>query len=152
MCELRYNDRYIDCGSNLLHCAHAYSWRFSNVAVSHTLPDGSPDSPVLTSHLGGDGPPTASWRGHPNFFQSARDKGRPPLSLRKGMPPMVDLTPSQKKQLATYKNRLASVKRGEVWASDHPGQYTPEEKAAEIARLKARIAELEALLPPWSCE
>jgi hypothetical protein len=65
---------------------------------------------------------------------------------------MVELKPSQKKQLATYKNRLARVKRGEVRARDHPGQYTPEEKAAEIARLKARIAQLEALLPPWSCE
>jgi mannose-1-phosphate guanylyltransferase / mannose-6-phosphate isomerase len=52
---------------------------------------------------------------------------------------MGDLTPSQKKQLATYKSRLARVKRGEVWASDHPGPYTSEEKAAEIARLKARI-------------
>jgi hypothetical protein len=65
---------------------------------------------------------------------------------------MVDLTPSQKKQLATYKNRLARVKRGELWASDHPGPYTPGEKAAEIARLKARIAQLEALFPPYSCE
>ena len=65
---------------------------------------------------------------------------------------MVDLTPSQKKQLATYKNRLARVKRGELWASDHPGPYTPEEKAAEIARLNAHIAQLEALFPPCSCE
>jgi hypothetical protein len=30
---------------------------------------------------------------------------------------MVDLTASQKKQLATYKDRLARVKRDEVWAS-----------------------------------
>jgi hypothetical protein len=65
---------------------------------------------------------------------------------------MVELTSSQQKQLATYKNRLARVKRGELWASDHPGPYTPEEKAEEIARLNARIAQLEALLPPWSCE
>ena len=36
------------------------------------------------------------------------------------------------------------MKRGEVRASDHPGQYTPEKKAAEIARLKARIAHLPA--------
>jgi hypothetical protein len=65
---------------------------------------------------------------------------------------MGDLTASQKKQLATYKDRLARVKRGEVWASDHHGPYTPEEKAAEIARLKARIAEWEASLARWSCE
>ena len=58
---------------------------------------------------------------------------------------MVDLTASQKKQLATYKDRLARVKRGEVGASDHPGPDTPEEKTAEIARLKAR--QLEAPLP-----
>jgi hypothetical protein len=35
---------------------------------------------------------------------------------------------------------LARVQRGEVWASDHPGPYRPEEKAAEIARLKSHIA------------
>jgi hypothetical protein len=38
---------------------------------------------------------------------------------------MVDLTASQKKQLATYKDRLARVKRDEVWARDHPGPYSP---------------------------
>ena len=65
---------------------------------------------------------------------------------------MGDLTPSQKKQLATYKDRLPRVKRGEVWASDYPGPYTPEEKVAEIARLKARIAQLEASLSPRSWE
>jgi hypothetical protein len=65
---------------------------------------------------------------------------------------MVDLTPSQKKQLATYKNRLGRVMRGELWASDHPGPYTPEEKAAEVVRLKARIAQLEALFLSYSCE
>ena len=31
---------------------------------------------------------------------------------------MVELTSSEQKQLATYKNRLARVKRGELWASD----------------------------------
>jgi hypothetical protein len=65
---------------------------------------------------------------------------------------MGDLTPSHKKRLATYKDRLPRVKRGEVWASDHPGRYTPEEKVAEIARLKARIAQLEASLSPRSWE
>jgi hypothetical protein len=58
---------------------------------------------------------------------------------------LVDLTASQKKQLATYKDRLARVKRDEIWASDHPGQYRAEENAA-----KARIARLDAPLT-WSC-
>jgi hypothetical protein len=58
----------------------------------------------------------------------------------------VDLSESLKQELATLKDRLARVERGEVWGSDHPGPYTPEEKAAEIARIKARIAETEASL------
>jgi hypothetical protein len=46
--------------------------------------------------------------------------------------------------LATLRDRLARVERGEVWGSDHPGPYTAEEKAAEIARTKSLIAIVEA--------
>ena len=57
---------------------------------------------------------------------------------------MVDLSTSQKELLATYKDRLARVERGEVWGSDHPGPYTANEKADEIARIKAVISKVEA--------
>ncbi len=53
---------------------------------------------------------------------------------------MVDLSAAQEQQLATYKERLARLERGEVWGSDHPGPYTPDERAEEIARIKALIA------------
>jgi hypothetical protein len=56
---------------------------------------------------------------------------------------MVDLNEWQKQQLATYKNRLARVQAGEVWGNDHLGPYTPDEKAAEIARIKSLIARIE---------
>jgi hypothetical protein len=55
-------------------------------------------------------------------------------------------TPS-KNDLAALKVRLARVERGEVWGGDHPGPYTAEEKAAEIARIKSCIASLEAEEP-----
>jgi hypothetical protein len=54
---------------------------------------------------------------------------------------------TQKDNLAALRDRLARVERGEVWGSDHPGPYTAEEKAADIARIKSRIASLEAAEP-----
>ena len=51
---------------------------------------------------------------------------------------MVDL--SNRKFLEDLQDRLARVERGEVWGSDHEGPYTPQEKANEIARIKAEIA------------
>ena len=57
---------------------------------------------------------------------------------------MANLSASQKHQVATYRDRLSRVVRGEVWGSDYPGPYTPEEKAAEIAQLKSLIARVEA--------
>jgi hypothetical protein len=44
------------------------------------------------------------------------------------------------------RKRLVRVKRDDVWGSDHEGPYTPEEKAAEIVRLKAEIAKEEECL------
>jgi hypothetical protein len=46
--------------------------------------------------------------------------------------------------LDALKQRLARVQNGEVWGSDHPGPYTPEELTREIDRIKALIAVLEA--------
>jgi hypothetical protein len=60
---------------------------------------------------------------------------------------MIDLSAAQKHQLATYSDRLSRVERGAVWGSDHPGPYTREEKAAEIAQLKSLIARVEAEMP-----
>jgi hypothetical protein len=54
---------------------------------------------------------------------------------------------AQKDDLAALRDRLARVERGEVWGSDHPGPYTAEEKAVEIARIKLRIAGLGAEEP-----
>ena len=49
-----------------------------------------------------------------------------------------------KQHLKDLKDRLARVKRGEVWGSDHPGPYTPKEKADEIARIEAEISKVES--------
>lgn len=57
---------------------------------------------------------------------------------------MKDLSASQKKAVASYKKRLAAIERGEVWSGGHPGPYTAQEKADEIARTKALIAKMEA--------
>ena len=57
---------------------------------------------------------------------------------------MVSLSAAQKHQLATYRGRLSRVVRGEVWGSDYPGPYTPEQKGVEIAQLEALIARVEA--------
>jgi hypothetical protein len=56
---------------------------------------------------------------------------------------MIDISASQRKELELYRDRLARVKRGEVWGSEHPGPYTAEEKVREIARIDAIIAEIE---------
>jgi len=50
---------------------------------------------------------------------------------------MIDISASQRVELELYRDRLARVKRGEVWDSEHPGPYTAEEKAQEIARIEA---------------
>jgi hypothetical protein len=57
---------------------------------------------------------------------------------------MIDLSASQRQELELYRDRLARVKKGEVWGSDHPGPYTEEEKDHEIARIEAIIANIEA--------
>ena len=57
---------------------------------------------------------------------------------------MVDFSVARRQQLLVYRDRLARVERGEVWGSDHPGPYTDEERAQEIARIKELIAKLEA--------
>lgn len=49
-----------------------------------------------------------------------------------------------KQHLKDLKDRLARVKRGEVLGSDHPGPYTPKEKADEIARIEAEISKVES--------
>ena len=57
---------------------------------------------------------------------------------------MIDLSASQKQQLAMYRDHLARLERGEAWLGNHPGRLTVEEKAKEIGRLKALIAKVEA--------
>jgi hypothetical protein len=57
---------------------------------------------------------------------------------------MFDTSASQKLSLAAYKKRLALAERGEIWIGGHPGPFTAQEKADEIAHLKAVIAEMEA--------
>ena len=55
---------------------------------------------------------------------------------------MTDLKNSEKLALAILQARLGRVERGEMWGHDRPGPYTAEEKTEEVARIKARIAEL----------
>ena len=55
---------------------------------------------------------------------------------------MIDLSASQRQELELYRDRLARVKNGEVWGGDHPGPYTAEEKAQEIARIEAIITNI----------
>jgi hypothetical protein len=57
---------------------------------------------------------------------------------------MVDLSEAQNALLATHRDRLARVKRGEVLGTDHPGPYTDEWRTQEIARIEAFIARIEA--------
>jgi hypothetical protein len=56
---------------------------------------------------------------------------------------MINLSESQKKQLARYQAQIARVAKGAVWG-DHPGPYTPKEKAEEIARIESLIARVKA--------
>ena len=56
---------------------------------------------------------------------------------------MSDLSPWQRRRLEMYRARLRRIERDEMWGRDRPGPYTPEEKAAEIARIEALIAEAE---------
>ena len=55
---------------------------------------------------------------------------------------MIDLSEAQKQLLAKYRAQLDRVKKGHTWG-DHPGPYTEQEKAAEIARIKSLIAKIE---------
>lgn len=52
---------------------------------------------------------------------------------------MTDFSAPHKQPLDILKERLVRVENGDVWGSDHPGPYTPEEKATEIERIKALI-------------
>jgi hypothetical protein len=56
---------------------------------------------------------------------------------------MVGSRDSERQLLAILKARLARVERGELWGPDRPGPYSADERTREIARIKARIAELE---------
>ena len=57
---------------------------------------------------------------------------------------MVDLSESQKLEIATYRERLARLERGEVLGNDQGRPYTHAEMATEIARTKSLIAALES--------
>ena len=52
---------------------------------------------------------------------------------------MISVREYQEQLLATYKDRLARIERGEVWGSDHADPYSAEEQAIEIRRIKAAI-------------
>jgi len=56
---------------------------------------------------------------------------------------MISVRDYQEQLLATYKDHLARVERGEVWRSDHADPYSAEEQAVEIRRIKATITMLE---------
>jgi hypothetical protein len=57
---------------------------------------------------------------------------------------MVDLSESQKLEIATYRERLARLERGEVLGNHQGRPYTHAELATEIARTKSLIAALES--------
>ncbi len=76
-----------------------------------------------------------------DFTAPAGTAGRFRFSRIKGGP-MIKL--DNKQHIKDLKDRLARVKRGEVWGSDYPGPYTPKEKAAEIARIEAEIRKAES--------
>ena len=52
---------------------------------------------------------------------------------------MTDFSAPHKQPVDILKERLVRVENGDVWDSDHPGPYTPDEKAKEIERIKALI-------------
>ena len=56
---------------------------------------------------------------------------------------MVGLHESERQLLAILRARLARVERGEAWGPDHSGPNSADETTREIARIRARIAELE---------
>jgi len=60
---------------------------------------------------------------------------------------MIDFSVSQKQQIDILKEHLARVENGEVFASNHPGPYTDEEKTKEIGRIKAHIRSIEEAPP-----
>ncbi len=57
---------------------------------------------------------------------------------------MIDLSRETGDFLAVLKARLARGGNGDIWDSEHLGPYSVEEKAREIARIKAKITEVEA--------
>jgi hypothetical protein len=57
---------------------------------------------------------------------------------------MVDLSELQKLEIATYRDRLARLERGEVLGNDQGRPYTHAELATEIARTRLLIAALES--------
>jgi hypothetical protein len=56
---------------------------------------------------------------------------------------MVALHESERQLLAILRARLARVERGEAWGPDRSGPNSADETTREIARIGARIAELE---------
>jgi hypothetical protein len=56
---------------------------------------------------------------------------------------MVGMHDSEKQLLAILKARLARVERGEAWGPDRSGPNTADERTQEVARIQARIAELD---------
>jgi hypothetical protein len=65
-----------------------------------------------------------------------------PVEVRQ-VDPMISVREYQEQLLATYKDRLARIERGEVWGSDHANPYDAEEQAVEIRRIRSAIALLE---------
>jgi hypothetical protein len=56
---------------------------------------------------------------------------------------MISVREYQEQLLATYKDRLVRIERGEVWGSNHADPYSAEEQATEIRRIRAAITLLE---------
>jgi hypothetical protein len=56
---------------------------------------------------------------------------------------MMSVREYQEQLLATYKDRLARIERGEVWGRENADPYSAEEQLVEIRRIKAAITLLE---------